>query len=61
MAGGDDVFRPADAVLRGNSVVVRAAAVAEPRAVRYAWTNAPQVALFNSEGLPAGPFRHALP
>ncbi len=32
-----------------------------PVAVRYAWGNAPEVALFNAEGLPASPFRCALP
>jgi hypothetical protein len=31
--------------------------VPSPRAVRYAYRNAPAVGLFNEAGLPAAPFR----
>ena len=31
------------------------------RLLRYAWANAPEAALFNSEHLPASPFRQSLP
>jgi sialate O-acetylesterase len=61
VAGTDGRFHPATATLRDDIVLVRSAAVVEPVAVRYAWANAPQVALFNSEGLPAAPFRCVLP
>lgn len=61
LAGRDGVFRAAQGTLRGGRVVVRAAGVAGPVAVRYGWANAPEAALFNSAGLPAGPFRHSLP
>jgi hypothetical protein len=33
------------------------AAVKEPVAVRYAWSNNPDCTLFNGAGLPASPFR----
>lgn len=61
VAGSDGVYHAAAATLRGNSVIVQAAGVTVPKAVRYAWANAPQVALFNSYGLPAAPFRASLP
>jgi sialate O-acetylesterase len=38
-------------------VIVSAAEVTEPVAVRYAWTNAPEANLYNGAGLPAVPFR----
>jgi len=31
--------------------------VTNPVSVRYAWKNSPKVNLFNTEGLPATPFR----
>ncbi|MBI5688869.1 MAG: sialate O-acetylesterase [Verrucomicrobia bacterium] len=61
LAGGDGVFHQADAVVSGAAVLVRSPAVPVPRAVRYAWANAPDVGLFNTVGLPAAPFRHSLP
>jgi sialate O-acetylesterase len=61
LAGADGDFHAANASVEGSAVVLRAAAVPAPRAVRYAWANAPEVALFNAEGLPAAPFRHTLP
>ncbi len=58
ICGGDRRFVPADAVIRGDRVIVRSAAVARPVAVRYAWADAPEGAnLANAEGLPASPFR----
>jgi len=48
----------AAATIEGASVVVRAAAVPAPVAVRYAWASNPAGAnLYNREGLPANPFR----
>jgi sialate O-acetylesterase len=61
VAGPDGRFQPAIATLRDDTVLVHCAAVPVPIAVRYAWANAPTVALFNSVGLPAAPFRHTLP
>jgi sialate O-acetylesterase len=57
IAGGDGKFVPAQAKIEGSTVVVSADSVAEPVAVRYGWSNVPDVNLFNQEGLPASPFR----
>ena len=57
LAGVDHVFHPAEAKITGAAVAVHSDAVAAPVAVRYAWHNAPEAALINSEGLPAVPFR----
>jgi sialate O-acetylesterase len=57
IAGPDNVFLAADAVIDGNSVLVSAAGVTSPSAVRYAWVNAPSTSLANAAGLPAAPFR----
>ncbi len=51
-------FRPAQAYISGNSVIVHSPKIAQPKAVRYGWLDNPQLAnLFNREGLPASPFR----
>jgi sialate O-acetylesterase len=57
VAGADGVYRPATADIEGDTVVVRAAEVPAPVAVRYAWSNSPEANLFNGAGLPAVPFR----
>ncbi len=57
IAGADKKFVPAEARVDGNAVIVSAAAVPEPVAVRYAWRNSPDARLYNRAGLPAAPFR----
>lgn len=57
IAGEDRVFHPADARLDNDSVIVSAAAVRSPVAVRYAWTNHPVAWLQDNLGLPVAPFR----
>jgi sialate O-acetylesterase len=58
LAGDDRRFHPARAVIAGDSIVASSDAVAQPRALRYAWSDNPQEAdLVNREGLPASPFR----
>ena len=57
LAGEDKVFRPAEAKIENNTVLVTSAEIPEPVAVRYAWRSAPLAGLFNGEGLPAVPFR----
>jgi sialate O-acetylesterase len=57
IAGADKVYHPAKAEIRGDTIVVTAAEVSSPVAVRYAWANAPEGNLFNRDGLPASPFR----
>jgi sialate O-acetylesterase len=57
IAGADGVFHPAQAEIRGQTVVVSSADVSRPVAVRYGWANVPEGNLFNGAGLPASPFR----
>jgi sialate O-acetylesterase len=58
IAGADQKFVDADAVIEGDTVVVKSAQVAAPSAVRYAWANYPSGCnLDNGAGLPAAPFR----
>ena len=57
LAGPDGKFVPAEAVIKGNKVVVSAKTVDKPIAVRFAWHEAAQPNLFNKGGLPAVPFR----
>jgi len=57
IGGTNGQFLPAKAAIAGETVVVSAAEVTAPTAVRYGWTNVPDVNLWNKEGLPASPFR----
>ena len=57
IAGADGVFAPAEAVIRGNTVVVSNPKVAAPVAVRLGWSETAQPNLVNRAGLPAYPFR----
>ena len=57
LAGQDHQFKPAQAVIDGQTVRVTAADVPSPIAVRYAWRNGSEANLFNGAGLPASPFR----
>lgn len=57
IAGEDKVFYPAKARITGNGVMVQSDSVKAPVAVRYAWRDWVIGDLFNTEGLPAGPFR----
>jgi sialate O-acetylesterase len=58
IAGADQQFVDAEAVVDGDSVVVKSGKVAAPVAVRYAWDNYPfGCNLYNAAGLPAAPFR----
>lgn len=58
IAGDDQKFVWADAVIKGNTVVVSSKDVPNPVAVRYAWADNPDDAnLINKDGLLASPFR----
>ncbi len=57
IAGADGKYVPATAKIEKDTVVVSSIEVAEPVAVRYAWGGSPEVNLYNSEDLPASPFK----
>jgi len=57
IAGADRVWHWAEARIEGNEVIVSSPEVKRPIAVRYAWAANPVCNLFNSDGLPAWPFR----
>ena len=57
VAGDDKQWKPAQAKIEGDKVVVSSAEVAKPVAARYAWENWPDCNLYNGAGLPASPFR----
>ena len=57
IAGDDHKFVWADARLDGNTIVVSAPQITHPVAVRYAWAVNPVCNLYNTDGLPASPFR----
>jgi sialate O-acetylesterase len=60
-AGTDGKFVEAEAKIDGNKVIVSAAGINEPKAVRFGWNEAAQPNLFNGAGLPANPFRTDAP
>ena len=57
IAGDDRVFHPAIAVVDVDEIVVSSPDVADPKAVRYAFTSTAMGNLMNQAGLPASPFR----
>lgn len=58
VAGTDKKFEWARAYLDGgNKIIVTCDNISNPVAVRYSWSNNPDVNLFNSKGLPTAPFR----
>jgi len=56
IAGSDKVYKPAQAKIVNNKVVVSNSSIANPVYVRYAWSDGSSATLFNKEGLPAGTF-----
>ena len=57
IAGEDQVFYPAKAVVEGNRIKVWSAEVKEPKIVRYGWQPFTRANLVNGAGLPASTFR----
>ncbi len=57
IAGEDKKFVWADAVIEGDSVLVSNPDLKNPAFVRYAWADNPVCNLYNSDNLPAVPFR----
>jgi sialate O-acetylesterase len=57
IAGSDNLFQWAEAIIDGDCVKVFSPGLKNPVAVRYAWEANPDGNLYNREGLPAIPFR----
>lgn len=58
IAGADNKWVWADAIIDGQSVVLSSPQVPHPVAVRYNWADNPDGNLMNAANLPAVPFRH---
>ena len=57
VAGDDEVFWPATARIKDNTLIVSAPEVKKPVAVRYQYSNAGIGNIFGKDGLPLAPFR----
>ena len=57
IAGEDKKFVPADMVIEGGRITVSSKEVAEPKYVRYLWTNYGDVTIYGRNGIPLAPFR----
>jgi sialate O-acetylesterase len=57
ICGPDKKFVWAKATVEGDKVVVSSPEVTQPIAVRYGWSDFPDVNLWTKAGLPASPFR----
>lgn len=56
IADEDRKFQWAEAQIQGDSIVLYSSSIRMPKYVRYAWSDNPDVNLYNVEGLPAIPF-----
>lgn len=62
IAGTDGILRKANAVISDNSVIVSHPSITQPTIVRYAWeVNPIEVNFYNTEDLPAAPFKIEVP
>jgi Domain of unknown function (DUF303). len=57
ISGIDHTFHKADAVIDGKTILVSSTEVKQPLAVRFAWSDNPEINLYNKEGLPCSSFR----
>jgi sialate O-acetylesterase len=57
ISGADRKFAWAEAVIEGDTVLLRSEKVPNPVAARYNWADAPHGNLYNAADLPAAPFR----
>ncbi|WEK17698.1 MAG: sialate O-acetylesterase [Candidatus Pedobacter colombiensis] len=57
VAGADGKFVSAEAVIKGNKIIVSARGLEKPTTVRFGWNEAMRPNLYNKDGLPALPFR----
>lgn len=57
ISGQDNIFKPAQAEIRDNKVIVKHPEITNPKHVRYGWSDNPENAnLYNKDNLPASPF-----
>lgn len=61
IAGADGVFKPADARIAGDRVILTAGGIATPVSVRFAWNKIATPNLENGAGWPTAPFRSRIP
>ena len=57
IAGNDNIFYPAEAIIKNNIIEVESTRVANPVAVHYCFSDTAIGNIFNKEGLPLAPFR----
>jgi sialate O-acetylesterase len=57
VAGDDKVFVPAEAKIKGETVVLKVPKGMKVVAVRYGWADVPDANLYGKIGLPVSPFR----
>lgn len=57
IVGEDGIFKPAQAVIQGSSVILSSPEVGSPAAMRFAWHKLATPNLMNAAGLPAPAFR----
>lgn len=57
LAADDGVWKPAQARIEGETVVVTSPEISSPKHVRYGWAGFTDANLYNGAGLPASPFR----
>ncbi len=57
VAGEDQKYYPATAVIQNHEIVLSACQVKKPIYARYCWTNYREVTLFGANDLPVAPFR----
>ena len=56
IAGADGQYRWAQVQLKNDQLLLSHPEIKAPVKVRYGWADNPEAVLYNSEGLPAGPF-----
>ena len=57
IAGEDRIFKKAIVTVEGSRLVISNPEIADPVAVRYAWSNIDEGTLFNKDGFPSSSFR----
>lgn len=57
IAGSDGRYVRGLAKIDGSTILVSSPELSSPVSVRYGWANSPECNLYNSDGLPASPFR----